>query len=190
MYYTDTRTRSLTNATFAVVVSDSSQTQTFNVDRELCHQRQTVLSEQLQASETVGHQPIVLQGEYDLDGFESYVEYVNSEGEVFPAFDNGDRTILPLLRLHVVAHQLRDYTAANNLIDEIMEVSDRHTYWPNPTEITYAWETQVEDSPLRSLFVDYQIHEMRYNTLVLTNGDVPFEYMRDVARGFAKIVEQ
>jgi hypothetical protein len=118
MYSTDTRTRSVTNATFAVVVSDSSRTQTFSVDRELCHQRQTVLSEQLQASRTAGHQPVVLQGEYDLDGFESYVEYVNSEGEVSPEFDNGDCTIMPLLRLCVIAHQLRDYTAANNLIDE------------------------------------------------------------------------
>jgi hypothetical protein len=119
MRSTNTRTRSVTNDTFAVIVSDPSRIGIFSLSRKICSHQNTLLSKGLQEAETV-----VLQDKYDLEGFESYVQYLNSDGATFPELDESDLTILPLIRLYAVAHQLGDLTFANNTIDRIMQVFD------------------------------------------------------------------
>jgi hypothetical protein len=168
-----------------VVVSDSSRIEIFSPNREICSRQNTLLSRMLQEAE-----PVVLQDKYDLEGFESYVRYLDSEGAAFPELDEDNLTILPLIRLYAVAHQLGDLTSANTTIDRIMQVVDVEAHWLNPKEITYAYEMEVASNALRKLFVDFQIHEMHTETLSLEKGEVPFEYMRDVAVGFARITEQ
>jgi hypothetical protein len=175
-----------------VSVTCYAQNRSFDLNRKIISQRPTLLREGLQEAETQGSQSFDLEATYDIEGFDTYVQYVHSGEEALPEFDQDNETFLPLLRLHTVAHKLEDYTVTNRVIDKIIRVSDLTQHLPTLGEIMYVWTwiPYNRDHPLCQLFVDYQIHDMDYDMLLLDENREPFaHYTKAVAIGFSNVVE-
>lgn len=132
---------------------------------------------------------IILEN-HNPEDFDAYLRYVNT-GNPDSAADDND-PLFPLLRLYVLADQLRDSTIANFVMSDIIRASDKFDHTPSKKEIWFVW-TMIEeyDHPLKRLFVDYQIHEAPRDSLIFDEiENIPFEYLNDVVLEFWDLAKQ
>jgi hypothetical protein len=127
---------------------------------------------------------------HDPDDLGVYVRWVETENLDIPADD--DDPLFPLLRLYVLADELGDYSFANILINDVMQVSRQLEHTPSKKEIWFVWEMIEEyDHPLKRLFVDYQIHEAARESLIFEEYEhISFDYLNDVALKYWDLAEQ
>lgn len=164
----------------------------FTLDRNWFCQRSAFLEKKLEQAEARSSNPnkpaLIEFKEHDPEDFATYVRCVHAGFLVLP---EDKESLLPLLKLYVIANVLRDYTMANLAIDEIMRVSDETPILPTEEEITFVWEeVRVSEHLLRNLFVDYQIHEASPSSLSLYERQVPFGHPVDVTKGYSKLARK
>lgn len=125
---------------------------------------------------------------FDQEDFATYKACVEAGNIVLP--EHQHHSFDPLIRLYVVAYKLRDFTIANLAINDILDLSSLIGLLPNKTEISYVWEAiRRTKSPLKRLFVDYQIHEAGRLSLKFKEGEVPLRYLVDIAMGYSSLAE-
>lgn len=170
------------------------QQKLYHLNRDKYSRRSKFFREELEKAESSSSDPnkrTRIRFENHLPGdFEAYMRYVGTGWSNLAADDNDP--LFPLLRLYVLADQLCDFTIANFIMNDIVRASDEFDHTPSKKEIWFVW-TMIEDCdhPLKSLFVDYQIHQAPTDSLVFDEMEnIPFEYLNDVVYEYSTLSNQ
>lgn len=98
--------------------------------------------------------------------FSVYQEYVESgELNLFDKDDPDPHTVYldDLIPIYALAWQLEDYTAANFIMDLIVQKTTRDVHEPVPYNIAKAYKSigPAVWCPLKRLMIDFQVHDSR-----------------------------
>lgn len=172
-------------ANFDVLVGSDPDQKMFTVQRDLLVSRSkffdTVRSNRWTTRTQSSLKPVDLSEE-DPDMFEAYLYCVYFD-EVTPVARNEDGAYHydSLIELHTLADM--DFTTADLVIDKIISFVHERLMPPDLEDIRLVYDTTVEGSPLRRLFVDYRVFCMG-GYLSGPKHEYPHEYLEEVVTMF------
>jgi len=122
--------------------------------------------------------------EEDPDIFAAYL-YCVYHDEVTPVArdEGGVQRYDYLIELYTLADRLMDFTTADLVIDKIISSVHEMMLLPGLEDIKLVYDTTIEGSPLRRLFVDYCVFS-EAGRLSGPKHEYPHEYLEEVVEMF------
>nr|OQO21009.1 hypothetical protein B0A51_12873 [Rachicladosporium sp. CCFEE 5018] len=147
-----------TQKAFEVLVGSDDEQKSYTILEDLVVHRSSFLKSARSSAWTSGAKAVDLTDE-DTTVFEDYLHCVDS-GEVDVAScENGSPDYSHLIRVYILADKLGDLAAANLCIDHLVAMCHAASELPSLEDIRIAYCNTTAGSKLRSLIIDWHVHE-------------------------------